>query len=192
MDSDLRTKQLDDPARWVDRYGDVLLRFALARVGRPDVAEDLVQETFLAAWRTRDSFDGRSSLGTWLASILRHKLADHYRRRARQRAVGEDAAHETPSLFDSSGKWIERFASWRSSPEQLAQNTEFWSVMSECLDDLPWHLSEAFRLREIRRATVDEACQATGVTPKNLSVRLHRARLLLRRCLDQKWFGSGG
>ncbi len=63
--------------------------------------------------------------------------------------------------------------------------------MAECTAQLPAHLAEAFRLREMRHASVEEICTATGVTPKNLSVRLHRARLLLRRCLDQKWFQSG-
>jgi RNA polymerase sigma-70 factor (ECF subfamily) len=62
---------LDDPALWVDSYGDAMFRFALSRVGRQEVAENLVQETFLAAWRARESFDGRSSFSTWLGGILR-------------------------------------------------------------------------------------------------------------------------
>jgi len=85
---------MDDPTRWVDRYGDALLRFALRRVGRREVAEDLVQETFFAAWRARESFDGRASLGTWLCSSLRWKVADHYRRVGRERALVEVEALE--------------------------------------------------------------------------------------------------
>jgi RNA polymerase sigma-70 factor, ECF subfamily len=180
-----------DPARWVDRYGDALLRLALARVGRQEVAEDLVQETFLAAWRGRKSFDGRSSLGTWLGGILRRKIADHYRRLGREKVVQDvESLDRVGPLFSGRGKWIEGVSRWKDSPEQLAENGEFWTVMAHCLGDLPAHLAEAFQLREIRRASMEEVSAATGVTPKNLSVRLHRARLLLRRCLDQNWFQS--
>ena len=64
-------------------------------------------------------------------------------------------------------------------------------MMANCLASLPAHLADAFRLREIQLRSMEDTCILTGVTPKNLSVRLHRARLLLRSCLDQKWFRSG-
>lgn len=192
IDSQQRTPRTDDPARWVDRYGDALLRFALARVGRREIAEDLVQETFLAAWKARKSFDGRSSRGTWLGGILRRKVADHFRRLGRERVAQEvETVEQGAEFFSRRGKWIERIAPWKESPEQLAENGEFWTVMAHCLGGLPVHLAEAFQLREMRLASMEEVCQATGVTPKNLSVRLHRARLLLRRCLDQNWFRNG-
>jgi RNA polymerase sigma-70 factor, ECF subfamily len=192
LNSEPKAPQLEDPTRWVDRYGDALLRFALSRVGRQEVAEDLVQESFLAAWGARKTFDGRSSLGTWLCGILRRKIADYYRRVSRERVLSDvEAGDNGGRLFSDHGKWLESMAQWQESPEQLAENTEFWAVMTDCLANLPAHLAEAFQLREIRFASMDEVCTLTGVTPKNLSVRLHRARLLLRRCLDQKWFRSG-
>jgi RNA polymerase sigma-70 factor (TIGR02943 family) len=192
LNSERKASQLVDPAAWVDRYGDALLRFALARVDRREVAEDLVQETFLAAWQGRTSFDGRSSLGTWLCGILRRKVADYYRRVGKERVLAEIGADDGAGvLFNKRGKWLEPVAGWNQSPEQLAQNSEFWAVMADCFANLPTHLAEAFQLREIRLAGMEEVCKLTGVTPKNLSVRLHRARLLLRRCLDQKWFRGG-
>jgi len=192
LNSGQERPQIGDPTRWVDRYGDALLRFALARVGRREVAEDLVQETFLAAWRARESFDGRASLGTWLCGILRRKVADHYRHTGRERTLVEvETSDNGGPLFTKRGKWLEPVVCWKESPEHLAENSEFWDVLANCLAYLPAHLAEAFQLREIRLASVDEVCAATGVTPKNLSVRLHRARLLLRRCLDKSWFRSG-
>ena len=192
LDSGRKLQELDDPAGWVDRYGDRLLRFALNRVGSRDTAEDLVQEAFLAAWQSRDTFDGRSSLETWLIGILRRKIADHYRAAGRKQQFEEWAtSDENRTLFDKRGKWRESIAHWQESPEQLSQNSEFWDVMSNCLAGLPAHLADAFRLREIHQESVEDTCTLTGVTPKNLSVRLHRARLLLRSCLDQKWFRSG-
>jgi RNA polymerase sigma-70 factor (ECF subfamily) len=191
VNSEPKVPQLGDPTRWVDRYGDALLRFALSRVGRPDVAEDLVQETFLAAWKARESFDARASFGTWLCGILRRKIADHYRRTGREPLVELEAVDTDGSLFGKRGKWLEGTSRWKETPEQLAENSEFWGVMAGCLASLPAHLAQAFQLRELRMASMEEVCAATGITPKNLSVRLHRARLLLRRCLDQKWFRSG-
>lgn len=191
LHSEPEALQLEDPARWVDHHGDVLLRFALSRVGRREVADDLVQETFLAAWRTRASFDGRASLGTWLCSILRRKIVDYYRSVGRERQMAEVPSDEAGPLFSKRGRWLETIANWKESPEQLAENCEFWAVMDGCLANLPSHLAEAFQLRAILLTSMEEVCAATGVTPKNLSVRLHRARLLLRRCLDQKWFRNG-
>jgi RNA polymerase sigma-70 factor (ECF subfamily) len=180
---------LDDPTLWVDRYGDAMFRFALSRVGRQEVAEDLVQETFLAAWRARESFDGRSSFSTWLGGILRRKIADHYRQQGRDRVVSDvEASDQQGPIFNNKGKWLDAITNWEDSPEQLAQDTEFWHVMADCMSNLPSHLAEAFQLREMRMASPEEVAPAMGITPKNLSVRLHRARLLLRRCLDQKWF----
>ena len=68
-------KQLDDPKTWVDQYGDSLYRFAQARVKDPAIAEDLVQETFLAALGARKNFKGRSTTRTWLIAILKHNIA---------------------------------------------------------------------------------------------------------------------
>ncbi|MGD9635823.1 MAG: sigma-70 family RNA polymerase sigma factor [Pirellulales bacterium] len=189
--SEARTVLLVDPARWVDRYGDALLRFALSRIGRRDVAEDLVQETFLSAWKARDSYDGRAAFGTWLCSILRRRIADYYRSTGRHSPVDEEAGAEFESFFTARGKWREAAVAWNESPDELAQRSEFWAVFAACLGSLPVHLAEAFQLRELRQSSIEEACAATGCTPKNLSVRLHRARLSLRRCLDQKWFRSG-
>ena len=76
---------LTNPREWVDRHGDFLYRFAMARVRRADVAEDLVQETLLAAWRGRARFAGRSSERTWLTSILKRKAIDWLRRRVLER-----------------------------------------------------------------------------------------------------------
>ena len=189
LESQREATRLGDPTTWVDRYGDALHRFALSRVGRQEVAEDLVQETFLAGWQARAAFDGRASLGTWLGGILRRKVADYYRRNGRERARMEvEASDQAGPLFGRFGKWLDGTAPWRESPEQMAENAEFWGVVAACLGELPSHLAEAFALRELRQETFEEVSTQTGITPKNLSVRLHRARLLLRRCLDRRWF----
>src|SRR3972149_2189942 len=126
LNSEPKAPQLDDPARWVDRYGDAMLRFALSRVGRQEVAEDMVQEAFLAAWRARDSFDGRSSLGAWLVGILRRKIADNYRRVGREQALADvEADDQAGPLFNRRGLWLDAIAPWQGLPGTLAQKAAF-------------------------------------------------------------------
>src|SRR5262249_46583786 len=96
-----------EPESWVDRHGDSLFRFAVLRVRDPEVASDLVQETFLGALRARDSFSGRSSVRTWLVAILRHKIADRLRALGREQRFGGGEAPEGEGEreFDRHGRW---------------------------------------------------------------------------------------
>lgn len=182
--------ELGDPAQWVDLYGNALLQYAVARIGERETAEDLVQETFLAAFRARRDFDQRSAFSTWLIAILRRKIIDHYRKDARTLATTDAEVDEVAPMFDQKGHWTVPPGNWRSTPASQAENLEFWQVVRRCLADLPRHLAQAFELRELGMASVQEASEIAGITPRNLSVRLHRSRLLLRSCLEQKWFAS--
>ncbi len=187
-----------DPDCWVADHGDALLRYALPRVRDLATAEDLVQETLLGAWRGRNRFTGGSSFRTWLIGILKRRIADHYRSLGKERlapAPGTDS--RGPEEFDRHGNWDEIPKNWplrelektlKDSPERLAEHAEFWGVLSRCASDMPEHLAQAFRLRTIYEEGVDSICEQEGITAKNLSVRLHRARLLLRRCLERRWF----
>lgn len=184
------TTEITDPAGWVDDHGDALLRFALMRVGRRDVAEDMVQDTFLAAWSSRDSFDGRSAIRTWLTGILRRKIADYYRRAGRlppQQAAGSDS-DDAGSEFNEAGKWEVAPRRWPVSPDRVVEDAEFRQVLARCIAELPAHLAQAFELREMKVLPVPDVCRLAEISPKNLSVRLHRARLLLRRCLERNWY----
>lgn len=187
-----RTQQgsdLDDPVQWVDRYGDVMLNYALARVGNREAAEDLVQEALLAAWRARSTFDERSKRGTWLIGILRRKIADYYRAKGRAPAqIAADTSSAEDGLFDGRRLWVHPPRRWRRTPDEAAEDAEFWGVFAHCMSELPVQLAKAFQLREIGQTESSEICQLEGITPKNLSVRLHRARLLLRQCLERHWF----
>lgn len=180
--------QLGDPADWVDRYGDALLRYAAARLSSRELVEDLVQETFLSAFRHRKQFDGKSKFGTWLIAIMRRKIVDHHRKSGRSPEISDDPLVDGLETFSAKGKWSSVPAKWRRTPEQLAENSEFWGIFYDCLGGLPAHLAQAFQMRELGLISIDEVSRLSGITPKNLAVRLHRARLLLRQCLERKWF----
>lgn len=179
---------LGDPTQWVDRCGDALLQYAVTRVGDRETAEDLVQETFLAAFKARRDFDGRAAFSTWLIAILRRKIIDHYRKEARTLATAEAEIDEVAPQFDKAGHWTVPPAKWGSAGANHAENSEFWEVVRHCLTGLPRHLAQAFELRELGLASVQEASEIAGISPRNLSVRLHRSRLLLRDCLQSHWF----
>lgn len=181
------------PAEWVDHHGDALFGYAVLRVRDREVAEDLVQECFLAALDARQRFSGDSSERTWLVGILKHKIIDHFRSRARAETDTEPSDDErTETLsFNDRGFWKVGYQGWGRDPQALAENLEFWEILRRCLGRLPRRLADAFTLREMEGFTGEQVCQELGLTPTNLWARLHRARLGLRHCLDAHWFKRG-
>lgn len=181
-----------NPLAWLDRHGDALNRFALARVRNADVAEDLVQETLLAAWRGRTEFAGQSSERTWLTAILKRKVVDWLRRRIRERpSVAADAGPDEfgDALFTRRGEWKSPPERWeRSDPGDRVEREEFWVALHGCLGKLPARLHDVFVLRYLDEVAAAETCQELGLTPSNLWVMLHRARLRVWSCLSENWF----
>ena len=183
-----------DPDQWVEQYGDLLLGYAIRHVADRTTAEDLVQETFLAAWQARATFRGDAKFETWLVGILRRKACDHLRQKGREVACLDETAPQTAAdalpPFDHRGRWQTRPGRWSTLPGASVENEEFWSIVRHCLGGLPEHFAEAFRRRIATEEPLKELSAALGISPDNLSVRLHRARLLLRNCLAQNWFGE--
>ena len=186
-----------DPERWVEAYGDVLLGFAAARVRDRAIAQDLVQETFLAAIKSRERFAGRSSERSWLFGIMRNKLVDYYRLQSREITVTdlESALPEEEGAFGTSGPgkdgWLTKLAPkpW-DTPEGILVTKEFQEVFRDCLSRLPDKVAQVFLLREIDGTASETICKDLGVSANNLWVMLHRARMGLRRCLEVHWFGN--
>lgn len=178
----------EDAASWLAEHGDALFRYARLRVGRRELAEDLVQDTFVAALQARARYEGGSSVRTWLLSILKHKIVDHYRRSTAARPVeGSDAI--LSSFFGPDGLWKRALASWRT-PDKALEDREFWEVFDGCLGRLPRALASVFFLRELEGLGPAELRDRLEISEGNLRVRLHRARLLLRECLERRWFAA--
>ena len=177
---------------WVDEHADALYRYAVLRVRHRAVAEDLVQETFLAAVKSNATFQGGSRRRTWLVGILRHKISDHFRAIRGQTAVTNDEESDdlVNRMFDAKGRWRNPPQSWSVNPEEIAQRKEFWLVLRSCVDSLPTKAGEAFALRVIEDTDADEVCKAMEISSTNLWVLLHRARSRLRACLEMHWFGQ--
>ena len=188
---------IENPESWVDQYGDFLYRFALSRVKDPSIAEDLVQETFLAALKARKNFQGRSTARTWLIAILKHKIVDHIRKRVREQTSDKvesmlNAAANDPAdtSFNDEGDWRVRPSKWAVDPMKLYEQKEFMDVLYQCLGELPERQAEAFMMREIDGFSTEEICKVLNISATNSWVMLYRARMWLRRCLENNWLNT--
>ena len=180
------------PDLWVDRYGNYLYAFALARLMNKTAAEDVVQETFVSALHSMKGFQGHSSEKTWLTAILKHKILDHFRQKGRE---GKQQDLETTqdnirSLFDEKGHWREGPSRWKTNPRVFFEQKEFMRVLFACIEDLSKHVGKAFVLREMEGLSTEEICKVLDVSATNCWVMLYRARTLLRQCLEVNWFES--
>jgi RNA polymerase sigma-70 factor (ECF subfamily) len=186
-----RQQEIEQCTQWLADYGDDLLAYALTRVHDLDVAEDLVQETYLAAFQAVDRFEGRSSARTWLIGILRNKVADFFRRKSRQSLHAIDAETASPDeLFNARGFWQTKPDRWTQNPACALENEEFWRVFDECRAQLPPAVAIAFVLRELDQLATDEICATLDISRSAFSVRMHRARAALRACLERHWFST--
>jgi len=186
-----------DPTRWIDDYGDALYRFAFYRVNNAALAEDLVQDTFLAGIRAQDRYSGKASVKTWLTGILKNKIIDHYRKKDRTRSMAEMATffeREEAELFSQDGHWNFDHpgapSDWRAEQIESIDRSEFMEHFHTCAAKLPERIRQVFIMREVDGIASPEICEAMGITPQNLWTILHRARMALRACLEKSFIGN--
>ena len=172
-----------------------LMRVAQLQLRDRDLAEDVVQETLLAALEGEAKFAGKSSVKTWLTGILKHKIIDVIRKRQREPSVStlvqEAEIDDLDVFFNDNDKdhWETKPAEWRN-PERDLEQRQFLEMMDFCLEKLPPNTARVFLFREVMELESDEICQELKITPTNLWVILYRARMLLRQCLEQHWFAD--
>lgn len=175
-----------------------MLRFARLQLRDDSLAEDVVQESLLAALSGRSSFAGRSSAKTWIYGIMRNKIVDAIRSKARNLNVSALADEEGEfaetfdALFNANAHWMPeaRPKPW-GNPEQSFQDQEFWAIFDACLNHLPENTARVFTMKEFLDFNTAEICSELAITATNCHVILHRARNSLRRCLERSWFQQG-
>ncbi|WP_422014749.1 sigma-70 family RNA polymerase sigma factor [Roseateles sp.] len=181
-----------DFARQLEGLRPALLKYARLQLRNPAWAEDAVSDTLLAALEKPQAFAGASQLKTWLIGILKHKLIDQIRRNSRElstTASTEDGEDLDDLLFSANGHWRESPHDW-GDPEAVLRQLDFMKVLEACVEKLPGQQGRLFMMREWLELESDEICKALAITPTNLWVMLHRARLRLRECLQAGWFGT--
>lgn len=169
-----------------------LLSFARLQLRSAAAAEDIVQDTLLAAMEGAASHSGAASFQTWVFAILKNKLIDELRRQQRHAPVDKSETRideALAGLFDERDHWDEMPAAW-GDPYASLEQKRFWEVLEVCLTRLPPATARVFTMREFLDLETAEICKELAITTSNCWVQLHRARLTLRECLGASWFGD--
>ena len=176
---------------WVNLYSDKLYSWALHKTSNKEVAEDLVQETFLAAFKSVNNFNNDSQPHTWLFSILNNKIIDYYRKAAKslEKPTENELLSEkaTDSLFNAKGQWENNYSSNWQDDEHLLDNKEFTIILSLCIGKLPdnWRIAIESKYQKDKKAS--EICKELNITSSNYWQMIHRAKLQLKICIEKNW-----
>jgi RNA polymerase sigma-70 factor (TIGR02943 family) len=191
-DTSLMDAQETAASDWLEQHGDYLYNFAVGQIRDPAVAEDLVQDTFLAALKARDRFAARCSVRTWLTGILRHKIYDHLRRVCRERAVRAEfpVSREDDQEWNESVLWMHEMADECHTASRRMELAEFRENLQTALGKLPPRIAQVFQMYEMDERSNREVCAELNITESNLWVMLHRARKQLREHLGGWWHGK--
>ena len=181
---------------WVDLYSDKMYSWAFYKTSNKETSEDLVQDTFLAAFNSIQKFEGKSDPKTWLFAILNNKIAEHFRKLYRNPIIAGNqenmALNENimGKFFDKNGSWLreERPHNWSDDQVHLLDDSDFTNVLDSCMNKLPSTWYAALQLKYIEEKKGDLICQELDIAATNFWQILHRAKLQLRKCLDIHWF----
>ncbi len=183
-----------EPEDWLTEYGDGLYRYAYMQLKNEALAEDVLQDALLSAYKARDQFQGKSSIKTWLTTILRNKVIDQVRKNKRD-ALNNSMEIEDDSVvnssFNSFGIWNKWLSSWGSSPEKIVEQQDFLHQLTDCLSQLPTNLRQVFVLRNVDNLSTEEICESLNINANNVWVILYRSRMRLRECLEKNWLNQG-
>lgn len=179
-----RRDKTEEITEWVRNYNDDLFRFAMRKMPDENLAADVVQNTFLAALTSYDNFKGQSSPKTWLMSILKNKIMDHYRVVYRKKEVSLQTDYD---LFDDAGNWLKKEIPAVWDDKNVLDDLEFRAVLENCLSNLPEQWNTAIQMKYLDSKLTPES---VGITRVNYWKMLERARRQLRTCLEKNWFNE--
>lgn len=179
-----------DATKWVNNYSDMLYRFALPRVNDKEIAKDLVQDTFLAAWRNHENYKGEISEKNWLFTILKNKIIDHYRKASTRLTERFPEVADKENFFDDAGHWTNSTApkEWGVDYNKNIESKEFYKILTACKQKLKEIQNAVFTLKYLEGMESEEICKELNISPSNYWVLIHRAKLQLRSCLEKNWF----
>jgi RNA polymerase sigma-70 factor (TIGR02943 family) len=178
-----------NPNKWIDLYSDYLFNYTITRVKDRETAQDLIQETFFAGLKSMKNFKGEASERTWLISILKRKIIDHYRKINSNKGKAEVRMNFN---FDgeNEGDWLEERVAdpFDKTAEDTLENTELGLAIHNCISKLPSKQAQVFKMKTLLGYETETICNELGITASNLWVIIHRARTALASCLEEKWF----
>lgn len=185
----------------VNKHHGALIRMAMGYVADREVAEEVVQDTWMAVIESLGRFEGRSSLRTWILGILIHKAKDRGIRERRhmtfsnfEYCVNDNEEAVDPSRFQQTGEraglWVFPPQPWDDrTPEKLLASQQAVDAMNSAIEALPRTLKEVLILRDVEGVDAKEVCTLLKITETNLYVRLHRARERVRKVMEAQLEG---
>ncbi len=184
-----------NPEVWVDQFADEFFRFAMYRVKNHEIAEDLVQETFLSGLKSLGNFRRDCPEKSWLYSILRNKIIDYFRKKTNLEIKPSSSVAETDDdsfygqFFNNDGHWDSSVTPehWDISADKIMEREEFMQFLMLCMSLLPETWAKVFSLKNIEDFSTKEICKELAITPSNLWTIIHRSKLQLRGCLEKRW-----
>ena len=178
-----------NPKKWIDLYSDYLYNYTISRVSDREIAQDLVQDTFLAGLKSMKNFKGEASERTWLISILKRKIIDHYRKINSKKGKAEVRITYNDDS-ESEGDWLEERVAdpYDKTAEDTMQNRELGEAIHNCLGKLSQKQADVFKMKTIQGFETEVICNELNITASNLWVIIHRARTAMADCLKKNWF----
>ena len=172
---------------WMKKYSDFFFNYTYKRVKDTSMVKDILQETFIAAWKNISSFKKKADEKTWLFAILKNKLVDHYRLQAKLAKEPLNTDH----YFDEVEHWTESDAPlvWQNANEAF-NNKEFYTVLDICKSKLSRLQQLVFTMKYVDEHETTFICKVLNITASNYWVIIHRSKLNLRNCLEKNWFGK--
>jgi len=185
------SKHTLNPNNWVGAHSDYLFNYTITRVDNEELAKDIVQETFFSGLKAQQNFRGQASERTWLISILKRKIIDHYRKINSAKGKAEVRVNFYQD-GDKKGSWLEERVPkmWDNEAEKNIENEELKAALDNCITNLPEKYRMVFVMKNVQYYETEEICNELGITASNLWVIIHRARHQLRKCLEDNWFAK--
>ena len=177
------------PEQWVDKHGDYLYAFIRYKVPSNEIAEDIVQETFLSALSSAKNFKGKSSERTWLISIAKRRIIDYYRKEARNKERNL-SSYSLPFYEegDNRGHWLENRAPKNWEPDADIHLDQFHQILQSCMALLSPKQRLVFIMKILEECTNEKICEEVEISIANLWTIMHRARLQIRECVEKKGY----
>jgi len=178
-----------NPNKWIDLYADYLFNYTITRIDDAELAKDIVQETFFSGLKAMKNYRGDASERTWLVSILKRKIIDQYRKMNSKKGKAEIRVNFYED-GDKKGNWLEECVpqTWDNEAEVNIESKELGAAINQCVEALPVKYRTVFKMKTIRNIDTDEICNELDISSSNLWVIIHRARLQLRKCMEDSWF----
>lgn len=183
-----------DAQQWVKNYSDELYRYAYSKTGCQSKSEDLVQESFLSALQASSAFKGQSSERTWLFAILKNKIAEYYRKASTryEKNASYFQTDEEDDFFAADGHWKPDMApqTWSIATSAALENKELAMALDICVEKLPATQKDVVKMKLVEENETEIVCKELQLSASNFWVLIHRAKILLRACLEKNWLNA--